>query len=136
MNRAQFLRLAMADGAQPHIVTVCFGYEDGKVYFHCAAEGRKLDVIRANPRVAFMVDVDTELVLGGQACGSTVKYRSVIGSGSATIVADGDEKLRGLDALMKQYGVEPGGYAAKSLEKTAVVRIDVEEMAGKQSGRE
>jgi nitroimidazol reductase NimA-like FMN-containing flavoprotein (pyridoxamine 5'-phosphate oxidase superfamily) len=112
---------------------VCFGQEPGKLYFHCAKEGRKLDVLRANPRVCFQTDVDAEVVVGGNACQCTVKYRSVVGFGTARIVEDPQELRHGLDVLMRQYTEGPQEYPEKSLSRTAVVRIDIEEMTGKQS---
>ena len=137
LRRARFLRLAMCDADGPYIVTVCFGCEPGRLYFHSAAEGRKLDTIRSDPRVAFMVDVDAEVVVGGPGCSSTVNYSSLIGFGAASIVDDPDEKLHGLDLLMSHYasdGARPGGYGPGSLGRTAVVRIDIHEMTGKRSG--
>jgi hypothetical protein len=41
---AQVCRLAMCDGAHPYVVPLCFGYEAGTFYVHCAAEGQKLAI--------------------------------------------------------------------------------------------
>ena len=55
LRRCDTLRIAMQDEAAPYIVPVSFGLEivDGQavVYFHCAQAGRKLDLMRAHPRV-------------------------------------------------------------------------------------
>lgn len=46
------MRLAMTDGLNPYIIPLNYGYtyEDGKlvIYFHCAKEGRKLDILKKN----------------------------------------------------------------------------------------
>ena len=47
-------------GMYPYIVPMNFGYENvnGRrtLFFHCAGEGRKLDLLRRNPDVAFEMD--------------------------------------------------------------------------------
>ncbi|MHC5054007.1 MAG: pyridoxamine 5'-phosphate oxidase family protein [Planctomycetota bacterium] len=135
LARAEVLRVAMCDGERPYVVPVCFGYDGSALWFHSAREGRKLDVIARNPSVAFEAATGVEVVIGGPGCRSTAKYLSVIGSGTATLVQDENERRRGLDAIMRHYGGEAGGYATEALAKTAVVRIDIDEMTGKRSGR-
>lgn len=134
LRRAKVLRLGFCDGDHPYVVPVCFGSDGRALWFHSANEGRKLDVLRKNPRVAFEVETDVEIVIGGPGCRSTAKFRSVIGSGTATLVEEADERRRGLDAIIRHYGGEPGGYADDVLARTAVVRIDIDEITGKQSG--
>ncbi|MHC4124090.1 MAG: pyridoxamine 5'-phosphate oxidase family protein [Planctomycetota bacterium] len=53
-------RLAFCDNNQPYIVPLCFGHKDNALYFHCAAEGKKLDILRKNNNVCFQGDIDTE----------------------------------------------------------------------------
>ncbi len=139
LREAQVCRIAMCDRSEPYVVPVCFGYEDRKLYFHSAAEGKKIEALRANPRVCFEVEVDVEVRLGKVPCGSGVRYRSVIGRGRAELIEDEDEKRRALDVLMRHYGGEFLDYArspaaAAAMKKIAVVRIAVEEMTGKASG--
>ena len=61
LARCQVLRIAMHDEPYPYIVPVSFGMEviDGKaiVYFHCAQQGMKLDLLRANPCVCVEGDI-------------------------------------------------------------------------------
>jgi len=44
--RSQVCRLALSDGGQPYIVPLCFGYRRSRLYFHSAAAGRKIDILR------------------------------------------------------------------------------------------
>jgi len=135
LARAQFCRIAMCDGDVPYVVPVCFGYEPGALYFHCAPEGRKLDILRANPKVCFQADVDAKVIVKDEACACTAHYTCVIGTGTAAIVEDVDGKRHALDVLMRHYTDSGGGheYPENALGKTAVVRIDVTELVGKQS---
>jgi uncharacterized protein len=43
--------LGLSKDGMPYVVPITFGYVDGKILFHCSLEGKKLDYIRANPRV-------------------------------------------------------------------------------------
>ncbi len=45
IRKASICHLAMCDGKSPYVVPLCFGYDDGVLYFHSAGEGRKLDAL-------------------------------------------------------------------------------------------
>ncbi len=133
--RARVCRVAMCDDDIPYMVPMNFGYREGRVYLHSAREGKKLDILRRNPRVCFEVDTDHELVRADHSCGYDMRYRSVIAFGRASLVEDEEERRRGLDAIMEHYGEEgPHLYRERNLSLTAVIRIDIEEMTGKANG--
>jgi nitroimidazol reductase NimA-like FMN-containing flavoprotein (pyridoxamine 5'-phosphate oxidase superfamily) len=144
IRRADVCRLGLSDDGQPYIVPVNFGYEDGVIFVHSAPEGRKIDIIKRNPRVCFEVDVGHELVKAEAACDWTARYESVIGFGKASIVEDDASKRRGLDVIMRHYAAEgagsgagagDGAYAYKdaALRKMVIIRVDIESMTGKRS---
>jgi hypothetical protein len=135
LQRATVCRLGLAVGNEPYVVPVSFGYRDGCLYVHSSPEGKKVEMIRQNPRVCFEVDVGEALVRKPMPCAWSIHYRSVIGWGRAVFLADEEEKRRALDAIMAHYGGEPGKYAAKSLREVAVICIQVEEMTGKKAER-
>jgi nitroimidazol reductase NimA-like FMN-containing flavoprotein (pyridoxamine 5'-phosphate oxidase superfamily) len=123
-----------SDG-HPMIKPLNFVYDDGKIYFHTALGGEKIDDIRRNSRVVFELDLPIAYVKGDNIpCGARYLYRSVIIKGRAALVDDRVEKVRALKSLMGKYQPE-GGYGTFSEEKltvTGVVRIDIEEMTGKE----
>jgi nitroimidazol reductase NimA-like FMN-containing flavoprotein (pyridoxamine 5'-phosphate oxidase superfamily) len=130
LHRAEVLHLAMAGEGGPYVVPVNFGYDGQRIWIHCAEAGRKLDLLAADPRVCFEVCVDVRIVPGKQ-CGWGARFRSVVGFGTAVLVADPAEKTRGLGVLIEHYS---GRSEVVSLEKTtgvAVLRIDIESMTGK-----
>ena len=133
IRRATVCRLGMADGEQPYVVPLCFGYEDQTFYFHSAREGRKLDILRKNRKVCFELDVDKEIVQGKTACDWSMKFRSVIGFGRATIIEDPEEKIKALDLIMAHYAQGPFEYREKGLKHALVIKVDVEEMTGKKA---
>jgi hypothetical protein len=128
--------LAMADNNEPYLVTVNYGHKNNCIYFHSAPEGRKIEMIKRNPRVCFMVYTDDRIVSGENPCKDwSMKFKSVIGYGEASILKDKHEKAEGLGILMEHYSKNgPFRFSDQNLEKTAVVKIEIEEMSGKVSG--
>jgi uncharacterized protein len=126
-------RLALCDKDQPYIIPMCFGLDGQCLYFHCAREGRKLDMINSNPNVCFEFDIDTEIV-PGTGCDIGMRYRSVIGFGKASIVESDEERMRALDVIISHYDGKAAYYPSAVVAKTAIFRVDIESMTGKKSG--
>ena len=134
IRSASVCRIGLSDDGQPYVVPVCFGYEDGTLYFHSAPRGRKLDVLRKNDAVCCEFEVDQEIVRAKDACEWSVRYRSVIAFGRASIVQDPGEKAQALDVIVAHYGGQPQAYPEATLGRTAVVKVRIESMTGKVSG--
>lgn len=135
MAEGDFITIATHDAEGPYAVPLDYAYGDGVVWIHCAVEGRKLDALAADPRVGFVVVGRHEVVADGLPCTWTTHYASVIGTGSARIVREGDELREGLGVLVARHGGEPA-QLPDDLGRVAVIRIDVEHMTGKASGSE
>jgi len=134
LARALVIHIAVADGEEPYVVPMNFGYGGGHIWLHTAAEGRLTDVLRRNSKVCFETYVDFEMVPGQNACGWSTKYRSVIGYGKAAFVTARDEKIRGLDCIMAKVAKGRFEYREEALARTSVIRIDIESMTGKKLG--
>ncbi len=119
----------------PMVKPLNFAYQDDRIYFHTAREGEKIEDILRDNRVCFEADLPIALVkTKGSPCRAEYLYRSVIIKGKAHVVENESERLAGLRLLMEKYQPE-GGYGAFPEEKlriTGVVRIDIEEMTGKE----
>jgi len=127
-------RLAIIDENIPYIVPVNYGYRDGALYIHSALEGRKISIIEKNDMVCFEVESDVSMIPADDACGFSMAYRSVIGYGRARIVRDSGMKREALDIIMRQQtGSEGWSYSKKALDKTAVIKVEIESMSGKKS---
>ena len=135
IRSARICRLGLSDGEHPYIVPLCFGYDDRTLYFHGALEGRKLDIIRKNHHVCFEIDVKTEIVEAEEACGWSVNYQSVIGFGGAVLLEDPAEKQEALEIIMSQYTDRRFRFPDTAIQNTAVIRVEIEQMTGKQSGQ-
>lgn len=126
-------RLGLYDGQYPYVVPMNYGYRDGRLYFHCAGEGRKMDILKKNDRVCIEIDITTGIVRGDAPCRWATRYRSLIGFGRARIVEEEYEKKAGLDAIVEHYGGSGGEYDEKFLKRTTVIEVILESMTGKQS---
>jgi uncharacterized protein len=120
----------------PMVKPLNYVYFDGSIYFHSAREGEKMDDIGRDNRVCFEVDLPIAYVQGTQEnpCKAAYRYQSVIISGLAAIVQNEAERIRALEALMEKYQPEGdyGPFRHEKLALTAIVRIDVSEMTGKE----
>ena len=136
LDKAQVLHLAMIDGDRPYVVPLHYGYtlENGvlTLYLHSAKEGRKLDVLQKNARVAFELETDVSLVSGGDLpCKYGAAYASVMGEGRATILTDPVEKTDALTMLMKTQTGRNFYITEAMTDTVAVLRIDVEAFTAK-----
>ncbi len=133
LQTADVCRIAFAADGVPYIVTMNFGYawrDQLTLYFHCAKEGKKLDLMKKNNRVCFEMDIDHELVRSDNACDWGMKYRSIVGIGSLESVTD---KKKGLDCIMDHYGFTgKKEYNEKALDLTEVLMLTVTEFTGKK----
>ena len=90
LQNLKYLSVAMlnADGSPYNVVVDCL-YDDGKIYFHSANEGQKLDCIRHDPRVCAVGYSGAT----SDAANSTTRYASVVIHGKAHILEDKERKL-------------------------------------------
>jgi uncharacterized protein len=136
IRKADVCRIAIANDNIPYIVTLNFGYTvtpELRLYFHCASEGRKLDMIRKNNFICFEMDTDHQLNRGIRGCDWAMKYSSVVGYGYISVIKESGEKRSGLDCIMKHYGGEDNYlYDENMVEKTTILRLDIKEITGKK----
>ena len=94
ISRCDCCRIALWDeeARVPYIVPLNFGYcrEKGEpvFFFHSAAAGRKIDLLRKSPRVAFELDTAHRLVHDPAGDETTMLYESVMGEGTVTFLED------------------------------------------------
>ena len=135
LDKSKVVHIAMVDGDEPYLVPMNYGYtmEDGKLvlYLHCAHQGKKLDMIRANSRVFFEIDCDHKPFEGEKPCQYGLVYSSVMGRGTAHIVEDVEEKKGAMAILMKTQTRKDFEFNDRLVSIVAVIRIDVEEYTAK-----
>ena len=131
--KAKVCRLAMLDGNRPYIVPLSFGYHDNALYFHGSLKGKKIDLIQENPNVCFEFDHLIETIESDKACSWGMKFQSVIGFGKAYLLDGTKDKRKALAIIMAQYSNQQFDFPEKMLQATAVIKVTIKSMAGKQS---
>lgn len=111
LDQCKVCRVGLNDEGEVYIVPMNFGYsldgEDLTLYFHCAKEGRRMDILKTNPTVGFEMDCNHNLVEADTACRYSFKYASIIGTGEACFIENPKEKMDGFHIIMKhQTGKE------------------------------
>ena len=121
------------DGGYPYTVPVSHVYKDGKIYFHCAVSGHKLDAIRRCGKVSFCVIAQDDVLPAER----TTAFISVVAFGRARI-AGSEEELRYIaDLVGKKFSGDYPEDCQKEIDETiashrlACVEITVEHMTGK-----
>ena len=135
LDTGKVLHLGLAVDNEPYVVPMNYGYtmEDGKLvlYLHSALRGKKLDMIRANPRVFFEIDCDRMPFEGQIPCQYGLVYSSIMGRGTAQIVEDVEEKKQAMTILMKTQTGKDFSFEDRLVSIVAVIRIDVTEYTAK-----
>ncbi|HOW44229.1 MAG TPA: pyridoxamine 5'-phosphate oxidase family protein [Candidatus Aminicenantes bacterium] len=130
--------VAMCRGDEPYLVTLSPGYdrERNALYFHCAREGKKIDFLKANPRVWGQAILDRGYSHGH--CDHL--FDSVQFAGRVCFVDDPAEKRHALGVMIRQLERNPEAVAAAqvtdaSMARVCIGRIDIEFMSGKKSDK-
>ena len=135
LDTAKVLHLGLAVDNDPYVVPMNYGcaWEEGSpvLYLHSATVGKKLDMIRSNPRVFFEMDCDRTPFEGEKPCQYGLAYSSVMGRGTARIVEDAEEKMRAMSILMKTQTGKDFSFNERLVSIVAVIRIDVTEYTAK-----
>ena len=135
LDKGKVLHLGLAVDNEPYVVPMNYGYmkDDGRLvlYLHSALRGKKLDMIRANPKVFFEIDCDLLPFESELPCQYGLSYSSVMGKGTALIVEDVEEKKKAMSLLMKTQTGKEFSFEDRLVSMVAVIRIDVESYTAK-----
>ena len=123
----------LGDEGYPYAVPISFIYTDGKLYFHSALNGHKVDAIRKYDKASFCVieqdDVQPEKY--------TTFFRSVIAFGRIHIIEDEKEKLEIVRMLGNRYNPNQDDTLQKEIEsglsRLLAIRFDIEHLTGKEA---
>ena len=123
----------LGDNDYPYAVPISYVYHDGKLYFHSALAGHKVDAIRKCDKASFCVieqdDVQPEKY--------TTFFRSVIAFGRIHIIEDEHEKLEAARMLGNRYNPNQDEALQKEIEsglsRMLAIRFDIEHLTGKEA---
>lgn len=122
----------LGDEGYPYAVPLNFAYADGKIYFHCARSGHKLDAIARCDKASFCV-VAEDTILPAEF---TTDFRSAVAFGRVRVVEDEGEMRAAVRRLAKKYSPEESDAAAEAeIERgfpaLCVLEMTVEHLTGK-----
>lgn len=139
MDKAPYMTVSMTDvNGMPYSVPLSLASVNGNTfYFHCATEGKKLDILRTNPHVCLTAVSKCKPTVGPKDGSFSLEYKSAIAFGRTEIVTDDAEKREALRAISQRF--LPNHMDAfeaaleRSMARTAVVRITlIEPPVGKR----
>lgn len=135
LDKSKVIHIGMVDGDEPYVVPMNYGYtyenEKLTIWLHGAATGRKLDIIRKNPKVFFEMECDLVPFEGDVACKYGLSYSSLMGKGIATIIEDSEEKQKALSLLMKTQVNKDFQFNEKLASVVGIIKIEVSEFTAK-----
>ncbi len=124
--------LAVAgDNEYPYAVPLSYAYKDGKLFFHFAKAGHKVDAIKRNDKVSFCVIEQDEVMQKT----FTTHFRSVIVFGRMRILTENSEKKFALECLVEKYSPHLLEEGQREIERewnrVSVAEMRIECMTGK-----
>lgn len=123
----------MGDDGYPYAVPMSHFYRDGKLYFHCAGEGHKIDAVRRCEKASFCV-IEQDKVYPEEF---TTLFRSVIAFGRIRIMENMEEKIDALRALSDKFS--PGFVERRersisgSIGHMCMLEMEIEHVTGKEA---
>lgn len=131
LDRAEELHLGLWDGQEVYVVPLNFVRIGDELFFHSARGGRKLEIMKQNPRVCFEVTGAHHIEPGAKGADCTTLYESVIGWGTGSLITEDDATYEVLRALNRKFGAPTEDLPQAVVQKTAIVQIRMEKLTGK-----
>ena len=123
----------LGDNGYPYAVPISYVYHEGKLYFHSALAGHKVDAIKKCDKASFCV-IDKDDV---QPEKYTTFFRSVIAFGRIHIIEDDKEKLAMARMLGNRYNPNNDESLQREIEgglsRMLMIRFDIEHLTGKEA---
>lgn len=131
LDRSPEIRLGLWDGQEVYVVPLNFVRIGDALFFHSAIQGRKIDILKQNPRVCFEAAGQRRIDPGKTGADCTTLYESVIGWGAATFIESSAEKNRILSALNRKFKAPENPFPENLLARTTVIQIHIDRLTGK-----
>ena len=119
------------DDGYPYAVPINYVFSEGKLYFHSAAEGHKIDAVRRCDKASFCV-TDRDRVCPEDY---TTHYRSVIAFGEIRLIEDTEEKRAAVIRLSEHLapGIPHQHESGGNLRNLVMMEMTIHHLSGKQS---
>jgi nitroimidazol reductase NimA-like FMN-containing flavoprotein (pyridoxamine 5'-phosphate oxidase superfamily) len=138
INKTIVCHVAMVENEGiPYVLPFNFGYKDGRLFIHCAPEGKKIEVWKHNPRVCVAFSSDYEMRIQSEkvACSYSMKYRSVLVHGELKAITSYDDKINVLEIFMEKYaGKTNFSYNRPAVDNVKVFEVIIDRVEGRVYG--
>lgn len=136
LSRCDTIILGLNSDIAPYVLPMTFGCsiknDHITIYFHSAMGGRKWDILNKDPNVCVEAHLYYKTV--EENGGITAKYESVIGTGTAELIKDNEEKITAFKYILEHY--KHSGFpveSCKGLSNCAVFKVVLSEVSGKHN---
>lgn len=136
LRQSKYVTIAMCKDNEPYLLSMSHGYDPEKncIYFHCAKEGKKMDILKENNVVWGQALFDVGYIQG--KCNHN--YATTMFKGTVTFLEDFEEKKSALHLMVYQLEDDPEAYLSKEISEKAITnvtvgRIDIEYLSGKKA---
>lgn len=131
--------VAMMDHGVPYVIPLSYGYEmkgDNLVlYFHCAKEGRKIDILKHDNRVCFTIFCEGEPFHAEIPCNSVYFYSSIIGNGEVEFIENSADKRYALSKMFAHQSGQEIEFTEAQADTVCVFQIISKDYTGKQKAK-
>ena len=135
LNKATSGVLALSgDEGYPYALPISFVYDEGKLYFHSAKSGHKIDAIKKEPKASFCI-IDQDTIVPEKY---TTYFRSVIAFGKLSIIEDELEKYAAIDKLARKSAPNDTienrcNEIQREWQPLCMLVMDIEHLSGKEA---
>ena len=121
----------LGEEGYPYAVPLSYAYEEGKIYFHCALEGHKIDAVKNCEKASFCIIAQDKI----SPEEFVTHYKSVIAFGKIRVVTEDAIRRKALELLAQKYspiGEEKVNREIASFWNTVcILELQIEHITGK-----
>ena len=132
LDKAPFVTLSMVNEDKPYSVPVSIARDNDILYFHCALEGTKIDILNKNNNVTLTAVSKCK----PRPIDFTLEYESAVVNGKAFSVTDEKEKIYALKLICEKYALSNmdnfENAINRSLHRTNIIKIEIDDIYGKR----
>lgn len=131
-----FISMINSEG-KPYVLPFNFGYKDKHIYLHSGLEGQKITFLKKSPDVCIAFSNSEELAYQDKdvACSHFMKSKSVLIYGKIEFITAKEDKIEGLNIIMKHYTKrEDYKYNDPAIKNVLVFKVKIDKMTGKTMG--
>jgi nitroimidazol reductase NimA-like FMN-containing flavoprotein (pyridoxamine 5'-phosphate oxidase superfamily) len=142
IKKCERCRLGFSEDGIPYVIPINYGFTftDGvlTLFFHCAGEGRKIDVIKKNPLVCFEIDCHTRIDPGQNPDKFAIIYESLVGTGTMEFVNDFNEKRTILGNMIRKFRsfnplYHPNPLTDNRVDEVTIMKLVLDEYKAKRA---